>query len=102
MKKFALLGVLCVAGYSAANNLVVANEYANVPYSPATGLNTLIRDTGNARTAQLLIGTGQLGGMTAGSKITGFSLRLYNGVVGSYTGATWSSYSIRVGQGVDP
>jgi len=102
MKKFLLLAILGVSGYSSAIDLVVANEYAAVPYSPATGLNTLIRDSGNARTAQLLIGAGQLGGLTAGNQITGFRLRLYNGITGTYTGATWNSYTINVGPGVDP
>ncbi|MEQ1935837.1 MAG: PEP-CTERM sorting domain-containing protein, partial [Fimbriimonadaceae bacterium] len=42
------------------------------------------------------------GGMTAGSIITGMAFRLWNGLTSTYTGATWTSYDIRVGESVAP
>ncbi len=102
MRNLLVLSLVAVAGSALAVDVVVANNYAATPYSPATGLNTIIRDTGQARVAQLLINSNQLGGMVAGDSINGVSFRLYNGITGTYTGATWASYDIRVGQGVAP
>ncbi len=102
MKELLVLGLAVIACSALADEVVVANAYATVPYAPATGLNTFIRDLGNTRTGQLLINQNQLGGMTPGSVITGMALRLYNGAVSTYTGATWASYDIRVGEGVAP
>ncbi len=94
--------LLAVASSASADLVVVANNYAATPYAPATGLNTFIRDTGNPRTGQLLINQNQLGSMLPGDTITGMSFRLYNGAVSTYTGATWASYEIRLGEGVAP
>lgn len=102
MRKYALLGLMVIAGSANAVDIVAANFYATTPYSPATGLNTVIRDLNAPRTAQLIINKNQLGGMAAGSIITGMAFRLWNGAVSTYTGATWSSYDIRVGESVAP
>jgi PEP-CTERM motif len=103
MKKILIVSALAVLTVSAnAVDVVAANLYANTPFSPASGLNTVIRDTGQARTAQLLINQNQLGGMTAGSIITGMAFRLWNGATSTYTGATWTSYDIRIGESVAP
>lgn len=102
MRKYAILGLLAVIGSASAADVVTANTYANTPFSPANGLNTIIRDLNAPRTAQLLINQNQLGGMQAGSLITGISFRLWNGAVSTYTGATWSSYDIRIGESVAP
>lgn len=102
MRKLAFLAMTALAGSAFAVDIVAANQYATTPYAPATGLNTVIRDTGQARTAQLLINQNQLGGMQVGSIITGMAFRLWNGAVSTYTGATWTSYDIRVGEGVAP
>lgn len=102
MRKLMILGLAAVAGSAFAGDIVVANQYASTPYSPGTGLNTLIRDTGNARTGQLLINSNQLSGLNVGDKITGMRLRLWNGATSTFTGATWASYDIRIGEGVAP
>jgi hypothetical protein len=102
MKAYAILALMAVAGAAHALDVVAANNYATTPYAPATGLNTIIRDTGQARTAQLIINQNQLGGMAAGDIITGVSFRMYNGITGTYTGATWTDYTINVGQAVAP
>lgn len=102
MKRFAILALMAITGSAFAADIVAANLYANSPYSPANGLNTVIRDSGAARTAQLIINQNQLGGMAPGSRITGMAFRLYNGATSTYTGATWTSYDIRFGQSVAP
>lgn len=102
MRKLVFLGLVSLAGSACAVDIVAANAYANTPFSPASGLNTVIRDSGNARTAQLLINQNQLGGLQVGDRITGMAFRLWNGATSTYTGATWASYDIRVGEGVAP
>lgn len=102
MRKFYVLGLMAIAGSASAFDLVVANQYSAVPYAPASGLNTFIRDTGQARTGQLLISSAQLAGVNVGDSITGMAFRLWNGAVSTYTGATWASYTISVGEGVAP
>lgn len=82
--------------------MVAANAYSSTPYSPATGLSTFIRDAGAARTGRLIINSNQLGGLNVGDTITGMAFRMYNGLTGTYTGATWASYDIRVGAAVAP
>ncbi|MCW5941527.1 MAG: PEP-CTERM sorting domain-containing protein [Fimbriimonadaceae bacterium] len=96
------LVVAVLSGVAPADNVVVANQYATTPWSPAAGLNTFIRDTGQARTGQLLIHSSQLGAMAPGDLITGFSFRMWNGATSTFTGATWADYEIRVGAGVAP
>lgn len=91
-----------LSGAALADSVVVANQYATTPWSPAAGLNTFIRDTGQARTGQLLINSSQLGTMAPGDLITGFSFRLWNGATSTFTGATWADYEIRIGEGVAP
>jgi len=102
MRKFYILGLMAVAGSASAFDIVVANQYAAVPYAPAAGLNTFIRDTGNPRTGQLLLSSAQLAGVNPGDTITGMAFRLWNGLTSTYTGATWASYTINIGPGVDP
>jgi len=61
-----------------------------------------IRDSGNARAGQLLISTSQLGSISVGSQITGFSFRLYNGNLTGFPAstATWADYTVNMGVGV--
>ena len=40
--------------------------------------------------------------MAPGTLIRGMAFRMYSGATGTYTGATWNSYDIRIGQGVAP
>lgn len=101
MKKLLVVAMAAVAGSASAIDVVVANQYATTPYAPANGLNTFIRDLGNARTGQLLIDSSQLSSIV-GMQITGFSMRLYNGATSPWTGGTWNDYEIRIGAGVDP
>ena len=101
-RTLALLAGLAVSPLALASTLVAANVYASTPYAPATGLNTFIRDSGNARTGQLIINSNQLAGLNVGDTITGMAFRLYNGLTGTYTGANWTSYDIRIGESVAP
>ena len=81
--------------------VAVPNQYATT-LSGTQGLNTLIRDTGNSRTAQLLIDAAELAGIPAGSSITGITYRMYTGAAAAFppTNATWADYTISVGPGV--
>jgi hypothetical protein len=100
-----LLSVTAVLGAALAapalGDIVVPNQYTNTPASTA-GLNTFIRDNGNARTGQLLIAGSQLGGVNVGDQISGLTFRLWTGATQAFpaTNATWSDYTINVGQGV--
>lgn len=102
MRKLAVLCALVVAAASFADFVAVANQYANSSYTPATGLNTFIRDLGNARTGQLLINSNQLGGMQVGSVITGMTFRLWQNPAQTWTGHSYNDYEIRIGPGVAP
>lgn len=88
---------------NAQSTLVAPNAYANATAGTGgTGLNTFIRDSGNARTGQLLINSSQLGAMQIGDKITGIAFRLYTGNTTGFPAltATWTNYTINVGVGV--
>lgn len=102
MRFLVTCGFLACVGVATAADVVVANQYATTPFSPANGLNTFIRDVGAPRTGQIIMNSNQLGGIQVGDSITGISFRLYNGAVSTYTGASWTSYDIRVGQSVAP
>ncbi|MBX3118192.1 MAG: PEP-CTERM sorting domain-containing protein [Fimbriimonadaceae bacterium] len=102
MKIYGVLALTALTGSAFAVDIVAANFYANTPFAPANGLNTVIRDSGAPRTAQILINQNQLGGLLPGDRITGMAFRLYNGAVSTYTGATWTSYDIRLGESVAP
>lgn len=103
MRSITTLCLLAAASAVLADELVVANQYAATPYSPASGLNTFIRDLGNARTGQLLLGSAQLSGLAVGDTITGMTYRLYNGATTStWTGHSYTDYQIRIGAGVAP
>ena len=80
---------------------VVPNEYTSTAAPGGNGLNTFIRDTGNPRTGQLLINANQLTGLV-GQSITSITGRLFAGATVPYpaTAATWTDYTISMGQGV--
>jgi hypothetical protein len=95
-------GAVALASVSVAQ-VVVPNAYAGLS-SGGNGLNTLIRDNGNARTAQFVISSSQLASINVGASITGMAFRLYNGNTTGFpaTTATWADYTINVGVGVAP
>jgi hypothetical protein len=95
------LAASALAGSAAMADVVVPNAYTNTAAS-TSGLNTFIRDTGNPRTGQLLIAASQLGGVNVGDQISGLTFRLWTGATVAFPGsnATWSDYTINVGQGV--
>jgi hypothetical protein len=80
--------------------VVVPNEFASTPAS-TSGLNTFIRDLGNPRTGQLLINANQLTSLV-GQQIGGISFRLFTGATLPFPAmdATWTDFTIRIGQGV--
>ena len=93
---------LAFAGTVSAQAVVVPNIYTSTVAPGGSGLNTLIRDSGNPRTAQLLINANELTTIPVGAEITGFTARMY---VGNLTGfpastATWADYTINMGPGV--
>ena len=92
---------LAFAGTVKAQAVVVPNIYTSTVVPGGSGLNTLIRDSGNPRTAQLLINANELTTIPV-AQITGFTARMY---VGNLTGfpastATWADYTINMGPGV--
>lgn len=95
---FAALAAVCASVANA--QVVVPNEYTNTAAS-TSGLNTFIRDAGNPRTGQLLINANQLTSLV-GQSIGSISFRLYTGSTTAFpaTNATWSDYTISLGQGV--
>jgi hypothetical protein len=101
-KTFAMAIVAGSASSVLGQSVIVPNASAGV--SSGVGLNTLIRDTGNARTAQLIIDAAQLSTIPTGSQITSITYRLYSGATTAYpaTDATWASYDISMGQSVPP
>jgi hypothetical protein len=104
MKKSLLLATLMVASASYAQHVVVPNAYANTVAPGGSGLNTFIRDVNAPRTGQLLINANQLSSLVPGDKLTGLTFRLYQGSTSAFphVDATWSDYSIWIGQGVAP
>ena len=94
---FAALAAVCASVANA--QVVVPNEYTNTAAS-TSGLNTFIRDAGNPRTGQLLINANQLTSLV-GQSIGSISFRLYTGSTTAFpaTNATWSDYTISLGQG---
>ena len=96
---FASLAFVC-APAQAQLSVVVPNEYTNTS-SGSSGLNTIIRDAGNPRTAQLLINANQLVSLI-GQSIISLDFRLFSGATTAFpaTSATWSDFTISVGQGV--
>lgn len=93
--------VLCASVAQAQVSVVAPNAYTNTAAPGGSGLNTIIRDSGNPRTAQLLINANQLTSLI-GLSINSLSFRLYAGATTAFpaTSATWSDYTISLGQGV--
>lgn len=100
MKSCILVLSVGLAAAAANAQVVVPNAYATTTAS-TSGLNTFIRDTGNPRTGQLLINANQLG-VAVGQQIDGLTFRLYTGATAAFpaANATWSDYTINIGQGV--
>ncbi|MBK9384932.1 MAG: hypothetical protein IPN34_08965 [Planctomycetes bacterium] len=95
----ALVAAPCVSGQS----LVV--PAANATARGTGGLNTLTRDSGNARTYMLGIDAAQhLAGLPIGAVITGLSFRssitTSNPASWPAVDATWASYEIQVGSAI--
>jgi hypothetical protein len=95
-----LLTGLALASAAEAQTVVVPNQYTSSP-AGANGLNTLIRDLGNPRTAQLLIAAAELTTIPVGNSITGMTFRLWTGSTIAYpaSDATWTDYTVRLGPG---
>jgi hypothetical protein len=100
LRSLALLAAAGACVASASADIVVPNANTNVS-SGGTGLNTFIRDINAPRSGQLLIDASQLTGVI-GQQITGLTFRMYNGATTAFppTAATWSDYTINMGQGV--
>ena len=98
---FKSLLAFVVLGAGVANaQLVVPNAYTSTAAS-TSGLNTFIRDTGNPRTGQLLINANQLTSFI-GQSIGSISFRLFTGSTVAFpaTAASWTDFTISIGQGV--
>jgi hypothetical protein len=97
-----LLGAAILAGSVAAQSVVVPN--ANWTASGTSGLNTLLRQTGNPRTYQIGIAAAELAGMPPGSLITGVSFRVWTGATSAWpaTNATWTNYEITLAEAAVP
>lgn len=95
------LSLLFVAASVAASAqyVVVPGAYAGTAAS-TSGFNLTLN--AGARTGQQLINANQLSGIAIGSEITAISFRLYTGATQNFGGATWSDYSIRMGESVAP
>ncbi len=81
-------------------SVVAPNEYTNTS-SGTAGINTIIRDAGNPRTAQLLINANQLTSLI-GQSIISLDFRLFAGATTAFppSNATWTDFTISIGQGV--
>jgi hypothetical protein len=103
LRYLSVIALSVVATSAFAVDIIAANQYAATPFAPANGLNTFIRDLGQARTGQLIIGSQQLTGMNVGDTITGMTFRLWNGsTTQTWTGHNYADYEIRIGEGVAP
>ena len=101
LRVISAFGVLTITCASVANaQVVVPNENANTAAS-TSGLNTFIRDVGAPRTGQLLINANQLTSLI-GQPLGGISFRLWTAATVPFpaTNATWSDFTITMGQGV--
>lgn len=85
-----------------AQSVVVPN--ANATVSGTSGLNTIVRDSGQARTYMMGINAAELTGIPVGDVIVGLSFRQWSGgtVVWPPTDATWADYEISIGPSISP
>src|SRR5437868_15045655 len=102
MNKPAALLVLVLATRLAAQSVIAPASSASV--RGPSGLNTLVRDSGQPRTYMLGINASELAAIPLGSQINGVSFRSYvgTGSPASWPTAdvTWTNYDISVGPAI--
>ena len=98
-----ILVVIILAGTTArADEIVVPPSLLSLPGNSTT--NTLLRESGNPRTLQLILGRQQLSGIAPGSLLTSLALRIKADGTGAWpaTPLSFSSYSVNVATAVNP
>lgn len=97
LKVLACLLVFCGAyAYADSLTLVAPNAYANLEANG--GLNTIMRNAGQARSYQMLYDASELTAIPVGQNILGVTWRMNQGRAPwpPSPGASWTSYDIRV------
>lgn len=82
--------------------VVAPDEYTSVAGN--TGLNTLVRSVGLARTYQMQFTPDALGGLPTGARITELRFRVSTNTAASFPDATvtWSDYEVTLAQAANP
>lgn len=85
-----------------AVTVVAPDDYAFVAGN--TGLNTLVRSTGLARTYQMQFTPDALGGLPVGARITGLRFRLSANATAGFpsSSVTWLDYEVSLSQAANP
>ncbi|HEY5910552.1 MAG TPA: hypothetical protein VJA21_08110 [Verrucomicrobiae bacterium] len=107
MKTTTLIILCCTVVFSAAGagtgTVVAPANFAT--NNGTTGVNTLLRDSGNPRTYQMQLTPAALGGLPIGARITELGFRLYGSSnPTSYPPAniTWPDYEVTLAQAANP
>ncbi|MBL0869816.1 MAG: hypothetical protein IBJ18_04490 [Phycisphaerales bacterium] len=101
-RAFILVALIFAGTTSRADEVVVPESLRNVPGNSST--NTLLRETGNPRTLQIILGRQQLAGIAPGSLLSSLAVRIKSDGTGAWPSAplSFSNYSVNVATAINP
>ncbi len=101
-RAFVLLALIFAGTTTRADEATIPASLLSVPGNSST--NTLLREMGNPRTLQIILGRQQLSGIAPGSLLSSLAVRIKSDGTGAWPGAplSFSNYSVSVATAVNP